>query len=81
MRKCIVPAAKRLGADLLEFAAPEIAEVVIGRLSFKTAAKSVGRQTLRKADYSWVAAAGKRLQAESFQKSAQNKSVGREETF
>ena len=48
LRKYIVPAAKRVGADLLEFALPEIAEVVSGRKNFKTAAKSVGRQTLRK---------------------------------
>ena len=48
LRKYIVPAAKRVGADLLEFAVPEIAEVVGGRKNFKTAAKSVGRQTLRK---------------------------------
>ena len=47
-RKYIVPAAKRVGADLLEFAVPEIAEVVSGRKNFKTAGKSVGRQTLRK---------------------------------
>ena len=43
-----VPAAKHVGADLLQFAALEIAEVVSGRKNFKTAAKSVGRQTLRK---------------------------------
>ena len=48
MRKYIVPAAEGVGADLLEFAAKEIAEVLSGRKSFKTAAKSVGRQTLRK---------------------------------
>ena len=48
LRKYVVPAAKRVGADLLEFAVPEIAEVVSGRKNFKTAAKSVGRQTLRK---------------------------------
>ena len=48
LRKHAVPAAKRLGADLLEFAVPEFAEVVSGRKNFKTAAKSVGRQTLRK---------------------------------
>ena len=48
LRKYIVPAAKRVGADLLEFAVPEIAEFVSGRKSFKTAAKSVGRQNLRK---------------------------------
>ena len=44
----MVLAAKRVGADLLEFAAPEIAEVFSGRKKFKTAAKSVGRQTRRK---------------------------------
>ena len=48
LRKYIVPAAKRVGADLLEFAVPEVAEVVSGRKNFKTTAKSVGRQTLRK---------------------------------
>ena len=48
LRKYIVPAAKRVGADILEFAVPEIAEVVSGRKKIKTAAKSVGRQTLRK---------------------------------
>ena len=48
LRKYNVPAAKCVGADLLQFAVPEIAEVVIGRKNFKTAAKSVGRQTLRK---------------------------------
>ena len=44
----IVPAAQRVGTDLLEFAVPEIAEVISGGKSFQTAAKSVGRQTLRK---------------------------------
>ena len=48
LRKYIFPAAKRVGADLLEFAAPEIGEVISGRKSFKSAAKTVGRQTLRK---------------------------------
>ena len=48
MRKYIVPAAKCVDADLLEFAVPEIAEVVSGRKNIKSAAKSVGRQTLRK---------------------------------
>ena len=48
LRKYNVPAAKRVGADLLEFAAPEIAEVVSGRKNFKTAAKSVRKQTLRR---------------------------------
>ena len=48
LRKYIVPAAKRVGADLLEFAAPEIGAVISGRKSFKSAAKSVGKQILRK---------------------------------
>ena len=48
LRNYIVPAAKRVSADLLEFGAPENAEVVSGRKNFKTAAKSVGRQSLRK---------------------------------
>ena len=48
LRKNFVPAAKRVGAYLLEFAVSEIAEVVSGRKNFKTAAKSVGKQTLKK---------------------------------
>ena len=48
LRKYIVPAAKRVGADLLEIAVSEIAEVVSGRKNFKTAAKSAGKQILRK---------------------------------
>ena len=48
LRNYIIPAAKRLGAELLEFAVPEVADVVSGKKNFKTVAKSVGRQTLRK---------------------------------
>ena len=48
LRKYVVPAAKRIGADMLEFAAPEIGEVFSGRKSFKSAARSVGKKTLRK---------------------------------
>ena len=48
LRKYLVPAAKRVGADLLDFPAPGIAKVVSGRKKFKTATKSVGRQTLGK---------------------------------
>ena len=48
LRKYIVPAAKRVGADLLEFAVPEIAQVVSGRKNFKTAAKNMRKQTLKK---------------------------------
>ena len=48
LRKYIVPAAKRVGADLLNFAVPENAEVVSSRKYLKTFARSVGKQTLRK---------------------------------
>ena len=48
LRKYYVPVAKRVGAELLEFAVPESAEVVSGRKNFQTAATSVGRQTMRK---------------------------------
>ena len=46
LRKYIVPPPKRRGADLLEFAVPEVADVVSGKKNSKTAAKSVGIQTL-----------------------------------
>ena len=48
LRKYIVPVTKRMGADLLECAVPEVADVVSGKKNFKTAAKSLRRQTLRK---------------------------------
>ena len=48
LRKYLVPAAKCVGADLLDFAVPELPDVVSGKKDFKTAAKSVGRQTSRK---------------------------------
>ena len=46
--KNFVPAAKRVSANLLEFAVPEVADVVCGNKNFETAAKSVGRQASRK---------------------------------
>ena len=48
LRKNVVPAAKRIGSDMLEFAEPEIGEVFSGRKSFKTAVKTVGKKTLKK---------------------------------
>ena len=57
LREYTVPTAKRVCADLLEFAVPEIAEVVSSRKKFKTVAKCVGRQTLRK---QLVSGSGKR---------------------
>ena len=43
--KYVVPPANRVDAEFLEFSAPENAEVVSGKRNFKTAAKTVGRQT------------------------------------
>ena len=48
LRKFIVPAAEGVGADLLQFAVPEVADVVSAKKNFNIAAESVGRQTLRK---------------------------------
>ena len=48
IKKYIVQAAKRIGADLFEIAAPEIGEVVSGRKKLKIFAKDVGTKTVRK---------------------------------
>ena len=89
LRKYVVPASKRVGADFLEFAVPEIAEVVSGRKNFKTAAKSVERRTLRKQlgggchrqNGAVCVREGGSKQRKSFQQNLLNNSVGREETF
>ena len=54
LRKNIVPAAKRVGADLLEFAVPEVADVVSGKKNIKTAAKGVGTD-IEKTTWRWQA--------------------------
>ena len=78
-RKYIVPAAKRVGADLLEFAVSKIAWVVSGRKNIKTAAKSVGRQTLTKqlGSGSWKRSASRVIPT----KSAKQISRSRREIF
>ena len=43
LRKYVVPAAKRVGADLLEFAVPEKAEVVSGGKEFQDGCKECGK--------------------------------------
>ena len=48
IKKNVVPAAERIGADLFEIAAPEIGEVVSGRKKLETFAKDVGTKTVRK---------------------------------
>ena len=47
LRQYVVQAAKRVGIDSLESAAPEVSEVVGGWRRSKAVAKGVGRQTLR----------------------------------
>ena len=64
----IVPVAKGVGVNLLEFAATEIVEVVSARNVFKTAAKSAKRQILRT---NWLLVARKRQQTELFQQNLQ----------
>ena len=48
MGRYIVPAAKRMGADLIEMAAPEIGNVLTGKKKLKSVAADVGKKTLRK---------------------------------
>ena len=48
LRRYVVPAAKRVGADLLDIAAPEIKNVLTGKKKFKSVAADVGKKTLRK---------------------------------
>ena len=72
LRKYIFPAPTRVGADL--FAVPEVADVVSGKKNFKTAAKNVGRQTLRKQ-------LGGGKQREAFQSKIWSEAVGHAETF
>ena len=43
LKKYVVAAARRIGADMLGFVVPEIADVVSGERNFKAAAKNVGR--------------------------------------
>ena len=75
LRKNVVPAAKGIRANMLEFAPPEIGEVISGRKSFKTAAKGVGKQSLKK-----QLGSGSK-QRRPFQQTVLNNPVGREETF
>ena len=43
MPKCVVPARRQVGTDLMVNGAPEISEIVVGERNFKTVAKSVER--------------------------------------
>ena len=48
LKKYIVQAAKKTGANLIEVTAPEIGEIVSGRKKLKTFVKEVGPKTVRK---------------------------------
>ena len=76
--KYIVQAEKCVGADLLELAVPEIAVVVSGRKNIKTAAKTVGRQTLRK---QLESGSRRMIASRVIPKKLHNKTIGREEIF
>ena len=77
-RKHILPAAKRVGANLLQFGVPEIAEVVGGRKMSRQLHRVWEDRLLQN---NWVLVAGNGVRAESFQQNLQNKSVGRGEIF
>ena len=48
LRRYVVPAAKRVGVDLLDIAAPEIGNILTGKKKFKSVTADVGKKTLRK---------------------------------
>ena len=48
LRRFVVPAAKRVGGDLIEKTAPEIENVLTGKKKFKSAAADFGKKTQRK---------------------------------
>ena len=60
---------------MLEFTAPEIGEIISVKKSFKTAAKSVAKQTLKKNSVAVV------NRGESFQQNLLNNPVGRKKAF
>ena len=89
LRKYIVPAAKGVGADLLEFAVPGTCSCAsnVWNLQRLFVVERISRQLQRVWEErlwenSWAkGAAGNGEQAESFQQNLKNKSVGRGETF
>ena len=48
LRRYVVAAAKIVGADLIEMAAPEIGNVLTGKKKLKSVAADFGKKTLRK---------------------------------
>ena len=82
IKKYIVPAAKRIGADLFEIAAPEIGEVVSGRKKLKTFEKDVGTKEFGN---NWEVEkrnlSVKQLESDPFLKKADRKTVALAKTF
>ena len=78
LRKYIVSAAKRVGADMLEFSSLVIAACASCRIIIQTAAKSVGIQLWENIR---VVVAGKGVQAVWFHQNLQNKPVSLQETI
>ena len=48
LRRYVVAPAKRVGAELIEMAAPEMGNVLTGKKKLKSVAADVGKKTLRK---------------------------------
>ena len=63
IRRYVVPAAKRVGADLISAAAPDIGDLLTGKKKVKAFAKDVGVKTLRK-----QIGAGKKKTPHSYEK-------------
>ena len=79
IKKCIIPAAKRIGADLFEIAAPDIGEVVSGRKNSKHLQKMLEQKQF---ENSWeVEKRNPSVEQESFFKKIVQKSVALSKTF
>ena len=78
LKKYVVPAARSIGADMLGFAVPEIADVVSGKQNFKAAAKNVERQTLK---INSVVEVGNAPRAKSFSLNPRSGTVGHAQIY
>ena len=55
LRKYIVPTAKRVGADLLEFVVPEVADIVSGKKKFQNCCQKRKETDIEKTSWRWQA--------------------------
>ena len=81
IKKYIVPAPKRIGAELFEIAAPEIGEDVRGRKKLETFAKDVGTKTVRKQLGGGKKKSKRRTRRAISRKSSSKISCSRKDTF